>query len=120
MQIEDELFEVKVTIYDEAGNIIGKGNHPATVGATSSFQKCTIKIDYIQDIISKANKVEIVFASTTEDALPIGDAKTVNAPNGDNDRIPFTIANAVYSDYNNVRVGSELRINNVELIYTED
>lgn len=120
MQIEDELFEVKVTIYDEAGNIIGKGNRPATVGATSSFQKCTIKIDYIQDIISKANKVEIVFASTTEDALPIGDAKTVNAPNGDNDRIPFTIANAVYSDYNNVRVGSELRIDNVELIYTED
>lgn len=117
--VNNENFEVVVNVIGTTGKVIGTGSRPATAGATDSYKTCKVEIEY-SDMTVKAKEVKITFASTTNTSPEIGTAKQVNAPSGENDGTNITAANAAFADYNNVRVGSELRIDNVELIYTEN
>lgn len=117
--VNKEDFEVIVNVIGTNGEVIGSGSRPAAAGATDFYAPCKVKIDY-NDMKVKAEKIKITFASTANDNPEIDTAKQVNAPSGEHDGENITAANAAFSDYNNVRVGSELRIDNVELIYTED
>lgn len=117
--VNKEDFEVIVNVIGTDGKVIGSGSRPATAGATDSYTSCKVKIEY-SNMTVKAKDIKITFASTTNDNPEIDTAKQVNAPSGEHDGENITAANAAFSDYNNVRVGSELRIDNVELIYTED
>lgn len=117
--MNNENFEVVVNVIGTTGKVIGTGSRPATAGATDSYKTCKVEIEY-SDMTVKAKEVKITFASTTNTSPEIGTAKQVNAPSGENDGTNITAANAAFADYNNVRVGSELRIDNVELIYTEN
>ncbi|GEM_PF-4998024 len=116
--VDNESFISDIIVY--AGEKeIGRGHRPTSANARSTYEKCTIPINYDPDTELKATRIKILFASTDKTDFGTNTIQTFRAPD------PSSVALVSYpGKFKNfsggVNAGSTLKIDNVILNYAEE
>lgn len=111
-----ENFVSDIFIYS-GSSIIGKGSRPSNVSANNDYMECIIPITYT-NLKEKATRIVILFASTDKDSGFAISTNSIKAPNADSTGSVPT--GKGYTDFAGVQSGSTLKIDNVQLNYTEE